>query len=180
MKQITRNELITILRNTKGATFANLTYKVDESKSRTINKKKALQKEVTVNVTLNADYAKKVNRVLENKQDETPDFEAKAMNGKTKSFDDCRCIVENARGNRMLYCFIENNAPRLTTYFHNDCVITKDKAIKLNLFTPAFFKPKETVGRGSVKSENDFSVITPSINNIKRIKMNKEEYIIID
>ncbi len=120
-----------------------------------------VQKETTLNVTINADYAKKINRVLENKQDETPDFEAQGMKGKERSFADCKSIVENARGNKMLYCFKEHNTKSMTTYFHNDIVITKEKGIKLNLFTPSFLKPKESsVGRGAVDQENDFAVFT--------------------
>jgi hypothetical protein len=180
MRKINRKELVEILRNTKGTTFASLTYKVDESKSKTINKKKVLQKEVTVNVTLNSNYENKVNRILETKQGEHANFVSKEMNGKTLSFPDCKCIVENKKAEKMLYCAIEHNAKRLTTYFHNDVVITKEKAIEKGLFTPAFFKAKDTSGRGVVKKENDFSLITPKIENIKRITLNKEEYFITD
>ena len=175
IQKINRNQLVNIIRYIKGTTFASLTYRVDESKSKTVMKKKLLQKEVTVNISLNAIYSKKVNKILETKQDEKLDFQAQKMKGKEYSFEGCKSIVENANGNRMLYCFIENKAKRLTTYFHNDCVITKEKAIKLNLFTPAFFKVKPaTTGRGLVDIENDFSVITPAISNIKRIKINKD------
>ena len=180
MNTINRGQLIQMIRNINGATFASLTYRVDESKSKTVMKKKLLQKEVTVNVSLNAIYSNKINKILDKKQDETPDFTAQKMNGKEYSFDGCKSIVENAKGNRMLYCFIEHNAKRLTTYFYNDCVITKENAIKKDLFTPAFFKPKDTVGRRNVDKQYDFSVITPSIKNIKRIKINKEEYFIVD
>ena len=180
MKKITKNELVEMLTNIKGVTFANITYKVDESKSKTVNKKKLLQKEVTVNVTINANYKRKINKILETKQNSDPVFESKIMNGKTYSFKNCKCIVENMNGTKMLYCFIENKAKRLTTYFHEQCVITKEKAIKKGFFTPAFFNKSNTVGRNSIDKENDFSVITPALSHIKRIKIMKEEYFIID
>ena len=197
MKKITKNELVEMLTNIKGVTFANITYKVDESKSKTVNKKKLLQKEVTVNVTINANYKRKINKILETKQNSDPVFESKIMNGKTYSFKNCKCIVENMNGKtysfknckcivenmngtKMLYCFIENKAKRLTTYFHEQCVITKEKAIKKGFFTPAFFNKSNTVGRNSIDKENDFSVITPALSHIKRIKIMKEEYFIID
>lgn len=181
MYEITREKLIGLIRAIKGTTFINLTYKTDESGSRTIAGKKALQKEVTLNVTLNADYQKKVNRILENKQDTVGDFEANEMKGKKLSFDDCRCIVESEKtGNKMLYCFREHNAKSETTYFHNDCVISFEKAKEKDLFSPSFFTEKKTAGRGEVAEENDFSVFTVGIDKIKRITIKGDEYLIKD
>lgn len=180
MFTISREKLIGLIRSIKGVTFTSITYKTDESKSRTIAGKKALQKEVTLNVTLNANYDAKVNRIIENKQDGTPDFEARAMKGKKLSFDDCRSIVENDKGNKMLYCFKEHNAKSNITYFHQDCVISFDKAKEKDLFAPSFFAEKETAGRGEINPENDFAVFTVGFDKIKRITIKGEEYFIKD
>lgn len=177
---MTRKALVDFIRMIKGVTFASITYKTDESKSRTIAGKKALQKEVTVNVTLNADYTAKVNRIIENKQDGTPDFEAVEMKGKKLSFDDCRSIVENEKGNKMLYCFKEHNAKSQTTYFHNDCVISFEKAKEKDLFAPSFFAETKTAGRGEVEADNDFKVFTIGFDKIKRITIKGQEYFIED
>lgn len=179
--KITRNELIEKIREIKGTTFINLTYKTDESKSRTVKGKKALQKEVTLNVTLNANYEAKVNRIIENKQDGEADFEAQEMKGKKLSFADCRSIVESVKsGSKMLYCFREHNAKSQTTYFFEGCVIPFEKAKERDLFAPSFFAEKKTVGRGEVEAENDFSVFTVGIDKIKRITMKGTEYFIED
>jgi hypothetical protein len=56
MKKITLDELQTLLESEKGATFAGLTYFVDESKSKTVKGKKAVQKEVEQVATLRSSY----------------------------------------------------------------------------------------------------------------------------
>lgn len=175
---ISRNEFVDMLKKTKGTTFASITYFIDESKSKTINKKKVLQKSVTTNVTLNSDYEKKVNRVML-KQDDPANFKAFEMKGKEQVFPGCRCIVKNAKDEFMLNCVIEHNTNKVTKYFFNGLPITIDEAIKQDLFTPSFFAPKTTAGRGTVDDENDFSVITPKIENIKCATLNSTEYIII-
>jgi len=180
MLNITRANLISLIRAVKGVTFASITYKTNESKSRTVAGKKALQKEVTLNVTLNANYEAKVNRIIENKQDGTPDFEAKEMKGKKLSFDDCRSIVENDKGNKMLYCFKEHNAKSQITYFHNDCVIPFEKAKEKDLFAPSFFAEQTTAGRGEIDPENNFAVFTVGFDKIKRITIKGEEYLVTD
>jgi len=179
MFRITKDKLIELVKSVKGVTFANVTYFVNESKSRTIAGAKALQKEVTVNVTLNANYTAKVNRIKENKQDETPDFISEEMKGKKFMFENCRTLVEAEKtGKVMLYCMRENKAKSRVVYFHNGLTITKEKAIEKNLFAPSFFAPKTTAGRGEIEAENDFSVFTVGIDNIKRITINKTEYIV--
>ena len=60
MKKITLDELQTLLESEKGATFAGLTYFVDESKSKTVKGKKAVQKEVEQVATLRSSYKKKI------------------------------------------------------------------------------------------------------------------------
>lgn len=65
MKKITLDELQEILESEKGATFAGLTYFVDESKSKTVKGQKMVQKEVEQVATLRSSYKKKIDRILE-------------------------------------------------------------------------------------------------------------------
>jgi hypothetical protein len=179
IKTVTTKDFSDIIKSVKGVMFANVTYFVDESGSRTINGKKALQKSVTVNVTINADYEKKVNRILENKQGETPDFESMGMKGKSLVYPDCRALVQNDKGEQMLYAMIEHNAKREVAYYYQGELISKELAKEKDLFSPSFFAEKKTVGRGSVSDDNDFAVFTVFLKNIKRAKFNGMEYIII-
>ena len=181
VKTISQKELIELIRNVKGVTFANITYHTNESKSKTINKQKALQKSVTLNVTLNANYAKKVNRVRENKQgEENPNFVSQGMKGKKFAFDNCKAIVEAEKtGNKMLYCFKEHTAKSDIVFYKDGEKIDRDEAIAQELFTPSYFKPVETVGRGSIDKENDFAVFTVGLDKIKRITIKGNEYIIV-
>ena len=181
MFKISRTKLIEIIKGIKGVTFANVTYFTDESKSKTVNKVKLLQKEVTLNVTLNANYENKVNRIKENKQGESGNFESQGMKGKRFMFENCRTLVETEKDHKiLLYCMREHNAKSRVVYFHNGITITKDKAIEKDLFAPSFFKPKPTAGRGEVNQENDFSVFTVGIDKIKRITIGGNEYLIED
>lgn len=181
VKTISTNELIELIREVKGVTFANITYHTDESKSKTKGGKKLLQKATTVNVTLNADYEKKVNRVRENKQGEdNPDFVSQGMKGKKFAFDNCKSIVEAEKtGKKMLYCFKEHNAKSDTVYYHEGNAISIEDAKAQNLFAPSFFAEKKTVGRGTVETENDFAVFTVGIDKIKRITIKGNEYIVV-
>ena len=69
--RVSKNKLIEMFLNYKkevtfsGVTFANITYLVDESKSKTVNKEKMLKKQVTVQIMLGASYQDKVNRIIE-------------------------------------------------------------------------------------------------------------------
>lgn len=180
IKNITKTELVEVVRAIKGAKFTSVTYFVDESKSKSIKGAKALQKLVTVNLTLNSDYERKVNRILENKQDETADFVAQAMKGKTLAFEGCRSILKSEKTEKLLlYGIIEHNAPKQTTYYKDGQPIAFEKAVEEGLFIPSFFAEKETSGRGAVESENDFFPISPAIDSIRQIRLDGQEYSII-
>ena len=74
-KKVTTVELIEVLTASNKATFVNVTYVTNESKSRTKKGKKLLQKSVTTNGTLNFSYEKKINRILD-KENKQADFNA--------------------------------------------------------------------------------------------------------
>jgi len=178
-KFITVSELKTLLSNVKGANFVNLVYLVDESKSKTVKGNKLVQKLVKTNVTIGSSYENKVNRILETKQNETADFVAQAPKGKMFF---AKNILTDVKTESKFYlsAIIENTTKRSTTYYHQNKKVTRAEIITMDLVTPAFTKPKSVSGRGSVNVENDFSVITPNIENIVAINMNKEKYVVLE
>jgi hypothetical protein len=175
---LTQAQLVNLLSNIKGATLANITYFVDESKSRQKQGKKLVQKLVKTNVTINSDYARKVNRILEQKQGvENAEFVPKEMKGK-KMINSA--ILESAKdGKLMMYCTVENHAIRTTRYFVKGIETSFEDVKNADLFAPAFFKPKATAGRGTVEKENDFCPITPKIESIREISIKGEKYKVI-
>lgn len=175
--KISQQQLANILKEMKGTTFATIEYFVDESKSRTINKIKQVQKLVKVNVTLGSNYENKVNKIASVKQDMQINFEAQEMIG--KSLVGGALIKADKSGDLMLYATIENKAKRETTYYHNGIPHTIDQLKTLDVLAPAFFAPKSTMGRGVVSVENDFSLISPKLSNIRYIKTNKMEFEIL-
>lgn len=175
--KISQQQLASILENLKGTTFAKIEYFVDESKSRTEKGKKLVQKLVSVNVTLGSNYENKVNKIASVKQGMDANFEAQAMNG--KSFVGGALIKADKTGDLMLYATIEKNAKRETTYYHNGIPQTVAQLKALDVLAPSFFAPKPTMGRGIVKAENDFALISPKLSNIRYIKTAKMEFEIL-
>ena len=178
MKTITRNDFVKVVRDFKGTTPMDITYRVAEGKSKTKNGKKVLDKEVTTNGMANIKYEDRVNRILENKQGEKPTFKAQGNNGVETAFDKCRCLLKNRNGELMLRLHINSNVTPTTTYFYNGVEISKKEAIENDLFIPSFFTTN-TVGRGRVDEENNFHVIQPFLKNIVKVTANKETYILI-
>lgn len=188
---ITRNELIDKFLDIKkevaktGVTFASITYKTDESQSRTKAGKKLLQKLVQTRITIGADYEKKVNRILEKKQGEEGDFQAQSMkgkhyvNGKSNPVVCASADPEN-RDKFMLVMMIENSTIPTVNYFHEGEPITKEEAIAKDLFAPAYFNDRTTAGRGEVDPENDFKIVTLGFNKIIQIKLGGVQYIVTD
>lgn len=187
-KHITQEQLENMMLNFSkevsltGVTFANVIYMNDVSGSRTINKKKALQKITEVRITLGSDYTKKVRRIEVEKQgSETSNFQAMKMNGKsyTNGFENPVVHADRNPDFRMLVMIVEHNVKRKTTYLYNGEPITIDEAVKLDLLTPSFFKPKQTAGCGRVNIENDFDFNTLGFDKIKQITMNGIDYVIV-
>lgn len=176
---ISRTELRELLIASTGANFVNLVYFVDESKSKTVKGSKLVQKLVKTNVTIGSSYEKKVNRIKENKQDEQATFKAEAPRGKMFFAHN---ILTDVKSESKFYlnAIIENGTKRNTTYFYQGEKTTRAEIIANDLVTPSFTKPKPTSGRGEVKAENDFSVITPNLDNIVALNMNKKKYVVMD
>ena len=180
MATISRTELVEILKRVKGATFASVTYVTDESKSKTVNKKKLIQKEVVTNITLNANYEAKVNRIAEQKQGQKVEFKASSLIGREYAFKNCKTILKSTKnGDLMINAMVENNHKPKTTYFHEGVEISREEMIKQNLVTPSFTKPKtSTSGRGLIKAENDFKIINTKLDKITKLTLNRVTYVI--
>lgn len=180
-QKITSTELANILKEKKGVVFAHLVLFTDEYGSRTINKKRALQKLTFRNVTIGANYEAKVNRILENKQGEEGNFESEAMSGKTfEQGTNKLAFMDKDNTVKYLVCDVEKRTKTVTKFIHEGKPIAKDKAIELNLFAPSYFTQVNSVGRGSIEDENKFNRLTPKLTNILSIKFNKVRYIIQD
>jgi len=128
-KKITKAQFIEMMKSQKGATFSGLTYHVDESKSRTINKKKALQKTVNTVATLNSIYQAKIDRILTEKGlnfDWTPN----KMTGRSYDANDKnRCIVHKDTNPDIQYlCFVSeaHNKPQTQLFSNGQPVERKD------------------------------------------------------
>lgn len=166
-----------------GVTFANVIYKNDYSKSKTINKVKQLQKITETRITLGADYTSKVQRIEVKKQGaESSEFQAMKMNGKsyTNGTENPVVHADKNPSKRMLVMIIENGVKSNTTYLHNNEVVTMKQAEELDLLTNAHYTPnKVVVGRGVVNDENTFKFNTLGFDKIIQITINKVDYIII-
>jgi hypothetical protein len=187
-KHITQAQLVEMMLNFNkevsfsGVTFANVIYKNDYSKSKTINKVKQLQKITETRITLGADYTSKVQRIEVKKQGaETSEFQAMKMKGKSYTNGTENPVVHADKNpdNKMLVMIVENGVKSNTTYLHNNEIVTMKQAEELDLLTNAHYKPKAiVVGRGAVNEENAFKFNTLGFDKIMQITINKTDYII--
>lgn len=161
-----------------GVAFGSIVYFVDESGSKTVDKKKVLQKLVRLTLTLGASYEKRINRDLV-KQGEEDNFTAQSMSGKEYINDEGIIAIDTkTRSKFYLIATVENHTIPDTIYFHEGKRISKEKAIELNLFMPSYFTPKTTSGRGNMSEEKDFHTISPKLENIISLKLNGVKRII--
>lgn len=174
-KTISRNELRQILAKNKGVTFAHIVAFTDESGSRTINKKKALQKLTFRNVTIGSDYTARVERRIEG------EFESQAMSGKA-FVEGTNCLAYSLKDSNKEYlvCDQELKSKVHTQFFHNGQPIKKADAIAQDLFSPSYFTPKQTAGRGLVSEDKNFHRLTFTLENIIAITYRGQKYRIAD
>ena len=179
MKRINTKQLLTILleQSEKKQRNIGLQYFVNESGSRNINKKKALQKRVKGVFSINGDYAKSVERRT------GESFIAEKPKGKHFLVKNCKNILVSDKDNSLLlrlfkFPKIQNTTFKSTTqYFHDGSEISFEKAKELNLFAPSFFKKKDyTSGRGTVSKDKDFKPFDISLKNIEFISIDSEKY----
>lgn len=185
VEKITREKLVNMFENYKteiaftGVAFANITYQVDESGSKTVGGKKVLQKLSRQLVTLGSNYEARINRDLE-KRNEEGNFTALAITGRTHV--NAMLVKADKTQEYQLRMITEHRNLRkgVVIYFKDGQRISKKAAIEQNLFMPSYFTPKSTSGRGNMSEENDFNFVTLGVKNIHSITMNKKRYIIED
>ncbi len=182
--RLTKGQLLALLSEFRknisatGVAFGNIVYFVDEGGSKTANKQKVLQKFVRTNITLGADYEKRINRDL-TKQGEVANFTAQAKSGMEYINDEgIICIDLKTRLKHYVVGSVEHHTTPDTIYFHEGKRISKAQAIEKELFMPSYFAPKETSGRGNMSEEKDFRTINPNIDNVISLTLNKVKYIV--
>jgi hypothetical protein len=167
-----------------GVTFANVIYKNDYSKSKTVKGVKQLQKITEQRITLGADYTSKVRRIEVNKQGaESSEFQAMEMKGKsyTNGIENPVVHADKNPDFKMLVMIVENGVKSSTTYLHNGEVVTMKQAEEMDLLTDAHYNNStySTAGRGVINEENNFKFNTLGFDKILQITINKVDYIII-
>lgn len=184
IEKITRQRLFDMLLNFEkevaftGCAFGSISYKTDESESRTVNKKKVLQKQVETRITVGSAYEKRVNRSIE-KQGEEANFTAQGMSGKyhiSKLL--CKAVKDETKN--YLCCVVEHDVVPKTQYFHEGQPISYETAVQMGLFMPSHFTEKKTAGRGYVAEEDNFHFFTLGIEKIQWIKFNGVKFQIED
>lgn len=168
VKKVTVDELVELIRPITKSTFIGICYTVDESYSKTVNKCKLLRKTVCLTATLNHDYQSKVQNLTNN------EFVADPMKGKTRVSN--TVLISDKTGEPMLYATVLKSAKRETTYYHEGVEISREDAVKRDMFTPSYFKPRTTKGRGTVATEDDFGLISPYFANLNWLRLNGVEY----
>lgn len=137
--KITLAQFTEMMKSVKGATFSGLTYHVDESKSRTKNGAKMLQKTVELAATLNSVYQAKIDRILtENGLDF--DWTPNKMTGRSYDANDKnRCIVYKDKNPNIGYlCFVaEAHAKPNTQLFRNGQPVDRKDVWNEQYITPA-------------------------------------------
>lgn len=189
-KHITKAQAVAMFENYKnvsasGVAFSSLTYLVDVAESKTVKGKKLLKKLVKINATIGSDYAKKVNRIVENKQGEVIDFVAQPMRGKEYYIDGSPVVRDiKTQTKRYLVFIVENHTkPSARQLYIADGMqeVTKEQVWNSDYITPSGLLPKtHTSGRGAIDQENDFAFRTVDFNNVVGFKIGGTEYQVID
>ena len=185
--QITRPNAILMFVNylkevsASGVAFSNLTYLTDESKSKTINKKKALQKLVETNATIGSDYGKKVNRILD-KEGKEISFTPQPRKGLRRIGDSPVCTDVKTESKFYLDYIIENHTKPQVQLLLNGKEVERKDVWNETYITPANLKPKTqaSAGRGTIDLENEFYFRSVNFNNLISFNMNGNCYLIVD
>jgi len=178
---ISVRQLAVLLANITKSTVVSLTYFVDESKSKTIQGKKQVQKRVKVNnLYLNHNYTNKVKNLTGNTE-----FVAHELKGKERICSTILSSQSKANFGRLMLDgkILVSESVKNLGYYHNGLPIELDKNNptigRSELVSPSFYvKSNYTSGRGTVSQENDFRMITPFLDNIESIKVQGCEYTI--
>ena len=174
---ISENDFVNLVKDFKRSCMVNIIYLVDDTRSKTINKEKQIQKLVqVVRVYLNHDYTKKVEKLTQQK------FVPLPRKGKIQLTN---TIVQSVKtGDLMLSGKIlanDNCRTTIAIFTKEGKKITHKEGENLNLWTNSYYnpKPKKTAGRGTVTKKDDFHFCEPKFSNIKFIKFEKQWYKIV-
>lgn len=173
--EISEKELFNLLVNETKSQTVSIEYIVDDSRSKTINGKKQVQKQVRINnLYLNHNYSNKVQNLTGDTS-----FQAFEMKGKTRISS---TIIKSDTTEKLLLDgkILNSESVKVINLFHNEEIITESEAVSKDLWAGAYYKPKTqtTSGRGLVKVEDDFKMITLGLSNIIKIKFKGIEYLI--
>ncbi len=166
--KISVKTLANLLCNITKSTICNITYLVDDSRSKTIKGVKQVQKLVNISaVYLNHDYTKKVINLTGN-----TNFVARELKGKTRV---CSTLIQSDKTGELMIDgkILNSESINVLGYFHEGKEITESEAIAKELWTPAYYNPTEsnTKGRGLVEMEDDFNIINTYLKRIVKIKL---------
>lgn len=182
--RITKLQAINMFENYKkeisasGVAFSNVTYLVDESKSKTVGGKKLLQKMVETNATIGSDYAKKVNKILD-KEGKEIIFESQPMRGKDYvSQGNPVCKDTKTGEKRYLVFIVEGHTTPKNQLILNGQLVERSNVWNEQYITPAGLKPNAVAGRGTINEENNFFFRTLDFNNLISFNMNGKFYLI--
>lgn len=169
MIQITKNELIEILNQIDKSTFINLTTLTDVRMNKTNNPYFGRVKKLSnCNYLIGNDYEKRVKN-NEKKEGLEGDFVAEEMKGK-RHISKCVCI--DTKTEQTHYLMVERFDEIKPTVSY----ICEGNPIEKQLFEGYMTKVYESQKQ---EQEKKVMVITPKIDNIKTISINKEQYEII-
>jgi hypothetical protein len=179
---VTTEQLAAIVQPITKSTMISVLYKVDDTRSKTVNKVKTIQKISNVTLAyLNHNYTNKVKTLS---GDET--FVAEPLKGKYRVSSSV--LAANNSDEKMIDAKVlandikGNNVAKIIAYFHNGNEITESEGIALGLWTNSYFEPKDKplMGRGTVAPEDDFYIINTYFKNILFLKVEGTLYRNID
>jgi hypothetical protein len=191
LQHITKAQAVAMFEDYKnisatGVAFSSLSYLVDVAESKKVDGKHLLKKFVKINATIGSDYEKKVNRIVEKKQDEVINFVAQPQFGKEYYIDGSPVVRDTKTGEKRYLVFIVENhtsKPSAHQLYIAETMkeVTKEQVWNLDYITPSGLAPKTyTSGRGAVDKENDFAFRTVDFNNLKGFVIGGTDYRIID
>ena len=174
--KVTVSQLAEILKGITKSTVCNIIYIVDHAQSKTVAGQKQIQKMVQCkNVYLNHSYENKVKNLT---GDTT--FEAQPLNRKTRT---CGTLLQSDKTGELMIDgkILKSETTQLLALLHKGEFISEADGIMMQLFTDAYFNPtpKNTMGRGTVDVEDDFSIINTYLSRIFQIKLQGEWYEVV-
>lgn len=179
-EKINQSNLVSLLINTTKSTTINLTYLVDDRRSKQVKGNYQVQKLVNIKTAyLNHDYQQKINNILK-KENKDITFISEQLKGKTRvsstilQSDTTKELMIDAK-------ILNSESVNVIAYFHNGNEITEIEAVALDLFAKSYYEPKKVyvMGKGSIDIENNFTIINTYISKIKNIKLMGVNYDII-